>query len=114
MPTEKLTPEKLTRSSPDDRAFLNMFESHSAIMLLIDPKTGLILEANPAALEFYGYPKVKLCGMPVAEINCLPAEQVVAERQKAKDDGQNVILIKQRLACGAERTVEELSSNLVW
>ncbi|MCX6078258.1 MAG: PAS domain S-box protein, partial [Chloroflexi bacterium] len=44
----------------------------------------------------------------------LPAEQVVAERQKTKDDGQNVIVIKQRLASGAERTVEELSSNLVW
>ncbi|CDI01903.1 hypothetical protein BN873_210124 [Candidatus Competibacter denitrificans Run_A_D11] len=30
-----------------------MFESHRAIKLLIDPESGCIVQANPAACEFY-------------------------------------------------------------
>ena len=65
-----MNPEKLTRSSPNDRAFFSMFDSHSAIMLLIEPLTGVILDANPAALKFYGYPKLN--GMLITDINISP------------------------------------------
>ena len=46
--------------------FQSMFATHPAIMLLIEPETGLILEANPAAIQFYGYPKSGLSGMPIS------------------------------------------------
>ena len=32
-----------------------MFKVHSAIMLLIDAKTGNIIDANISACKFYGY-----------------------------------------------------------
>lgn len=35
--------------------FQTIFESHSAVMLLIEPETGRIVDANPAAVAFYGY-----------------------------------------------------------
>ncbi len=35
--------------------FENMFKVHSAIMLLIDAKTGKIIDANHSACKFYGY-----------------------------------------------------------
>ncbi len=83
-------------------------------MLLIEPETDIILEANPAAVKFYGYPKPKLCGMPVSEINCLTHEQVAIECQKAKDEGRIYLVLEQRLANGRVRTVEELYSNIIW
>ena len=60
-----------------------MFEGHSAIMLLIEPETGIILDANQSAADFYGYSKSKLCDMSINEINTLPPEQLQVEIKKA-------------------------------
>jgi PAS domain S-box-containing protein len=49
--------------------FHQMFEKHNAIMLLIEPQSGLILDANQSAAEFYGYEKSELCTMNINEIN---------------------------------------------
>ncbi|MEI7849441.1 MAG: PAS domain S-box protein, partial [Chloroflexota bacterium] len=114
MALKNLTPEKLTQSSLDDRAFLHLFKCHSAIMLLIEPQTGVIIEANLAAVKFYGYPKTKLCGMSIADINILPSGQVEAERQKAKNEGRNYLVTTQRLFNGQERKVEDYFSNFIY
>ena len=98
----------------DDPIFRMLFESHSGIILLTEPTTGIILEANPAALQFYGYPKSKLCGMPIDNINSLPAGLLEIERQKAKAMGRSYLTIQQKLASGEERMVEELSSPITW
>ncbi len=35
--------------------FRKIFKSHRAVMMLIDPVNGAIIDANLAAVEFYGY-----------------------------------------------------------
>ncbi len=37
--------------------YLKFFEFHSAIILIIDPNTGRIIDANKSATKFYGYSK---------------------------------------------------------
>ena len=104
MPFKKTPFEKLARTSPDDRPFFSMFESHSAIMLLIEPLTGAILDANLSALEFYGYPK--LIGMSITDINTLPAEQLAQDCQKALNNTQTYFVFRQRLSNDENRIVE--------
>ena len=53
-----------------------MFEKNQAVKLLLDPDTGGIVAANPAACEFYGYPLETLQAMRIADINLLPADQL--------------------------------------
>ena len=91
-----------------------MFERHAAIMLLIEPQTGAILDANQAAVIFYGYSKAELCEMLIQEINMLPPEQVAAERQKAFSEERNYFVFPHRLAGGEERIVEVRSSPVDW
>jgi diguanylate cyclase (GGDEF)-like protein/PAS domain S-box-containing protein len=81
--------------------------------LLIDSKTGVIVNVNQSAVNFYGYPKPKLCGMSIEEINVLSPVRMAAERQKALDEGRNHHILTHRLASGEERIVEENSSPLV-
>ncbi len=38
-----------------EQSYRNQFAGNSAAMLLIDPKDGAIIDANAAALSFYGY-----------------------------------------------------------
>ncbi len=112
MVSPKTIPKNHINDRPEDQSFRQMFDQHSAVMLLVDPQTDLILEANSAAAKFYGCPQ--LCGKSINEINVLPSEQVLAERQKAKAEGRNTLILSQRLASGEERSVEELSSPFVW
>ena len=100
----------LAKASED--SFKNMFERHNAIMLLIEPKTGLIINANNSAIKFYGYEKIKLCSMNIDEINTLSQEQVLIERTKAIIEKRNYFIFPHRLANGKIRIVEAHSSPI--
>ena len=50
-----------------------MFETHEAVMLLIEPDSGHIVDANRAACRFYGYPKEALLQMDMEQLMSLPA-----------------------------------------
>ena len=106
-----LRKNKITPAS-DEQIFRLMFEGHSAVMLLIEPETGEILDANQAAADFYGYPESKLCGMMIYEINILPPPQVAMELQKALNGEQNYFVFPHKLANGEERIVEVHSSPI--
>jgi diguanylate cyclase (GGDEF)-like protein/PAS domain S-box-containing protein len=111
--TAKKTSRKNKASTaPGEQTFRFLFEGHSVIMLLIEPQTGVILDANQAAVDFYGHPRSKLCGMSINDINILPPGQVVEEYQKALDEGRNHFIFTHRLAGGEERTVEESLSPI--
>ncbi|MBF0377773.1 MAG: PAS domain S-box protein [Desulfamplus sp.] len=74
----------------------DMFERHGNIMLLIDPKTGVIVDANQPAVNCYGYPS--LVGMNISNINVLSSEEIKAEMKKAKEQERNYFNFKHRLA----------------
>ena len=110
MTSEKNSLKNMGIHTSTEPIFQKIFESHAAIMLLIDPGSGDILDANHAAEEFYGYSKIKLCQMSINEINTLPPEQVTEERRKALEANQNYFVFPHRLASGEERIVEVHSS----
>ncbi len=90
--------------------FRQMFERHNSVMLLIDPASGAIVDANAAASRFYGHPPVRLTSMNIAQINTkLPAE-IAAERTRAIQENRNYFIFPHRLASGEIRTVEVHSS----
>lgn len=108
--TERKQADQALRES--ESRFKNLFEHHSAIMLLIDPETGLIIDANEAATVFYGYNKAKLQNMNIEDINALPKEQVKMEREKARNNNLNYFIFLHKIASGEKRTVEVHSSPI--
>ena len=93
--------------------FDDAFTRHNAIMLLIDPSNGRIVEANQAASQFYGYPAHQLREMKIQQINTLSPEQVAMERRLAQKEGRNYFIFRHQLADGEIRTVEVHSSPVV-
>lgn len=90
-------------AAPD---FQSVFNAHGAVMLLIDPDSGRIVDANAAAAVFYGYARVDLRGMSIDQINIFTPEQVAEERRLAATAGRNYFIFRHRLASGSLRTVE--------
>ncbi len=106
--TERKRIEAALRES--EERFRQMFENSRAMMLLIEPDSGAITEANPAAAEFYGYPREVLCQMVIEDINVLPPDQVRSLRQAASARSREAFVFPHRLANGEMRTVEVRSS----
>ena len=89
-----------------------MFEGHHAVMLLIEPEGGGIVEANRAAERFYGYTISQLRSMTIGEINILPFDEVEAIRRQAAKNELNYAIFPHRLANEEIRTVEVHSSPI--
>lgn len=92
--------------------FRAMFETHHSIMLLIEPVTGRIEDANPAAARFYGYSRERLRAMRIEEINQLSPKHVAFQRRKAAAGQQDCFVFPHRLADGTTRWVEVRSSPI--
>lgn len=86
--------------------FREMFESHSSPMLLIEPDSGIIVNANRAAAMFYGYDIAQMRQMNIADINTHTPEALLHERQQALREERNFFVFSHRLADGSLRWVE--------
>jgi len=95
-----------------EQRFRHFFEKNSSVMLLIDPSSGEIVDANPAAGKYYGYTRAQLIGMNIGSINTASPERVAEERQKALREERNYFLFSHRLASGEVRDVEVYSTPI--
>ena len=86
--------------------FRDMFERNSSIILMIEPGSGHIIDANQSAAIFYGYDRQALVGMSIDSINVLPPEEVGAQRRRAEKGEASFFQFKHRLASGEIRDVE--------
>ncbi len=90
----------------------SMFNEHDATMLLIEPETGEILDANPSASAFYGYSKDELLTMKIQDINVLPAEEVKVLRANALEKKQKYFNLPHRLKNGNIKMVDVYTSPI--
>ncbi len=95
-----------------EELFRAMFENNLAVKLLIDPDTGAIVRANPAACEVYGYPAEQLTRMKITDINMLSETSISEEMKRARRQEHNHFFFKHRLSSGEIRDVEVYSSPL--
>jgi diguanylate cyclase (GGDEF)-like protein/PAS domain S-box-containing protein len=92
--------------------FRNMFENNASVMLLIEPSTGAIADANAAASRFYGYSVERMRAMNINQINTLTPAEIAIEMDSATRHERNYFIFLHRLANGEIRTVEVRSSPI--
>ena len=108
--TERKQAEETLKKSEEQ--FRQLFESHSAVMILLDPDTGKIMNANHAAAEFYGWSTEELRRMRIQQITSVTPDEVKSNMEKCRTAEQNHFLFEHRLADGSVRNVE-VFSNLI-
>jgi len=106
--TERRKAEDALRES--EERYRGYFLSNEAMKLIIDPRTGAILDANPAAVAFYGYPLERLTQLFVYDLNILPRDEVLAELAMLSLHGSMRYCFRHRLAGGEVRDVEVFAS----
>lgn len=108
--TERKRAEEALRES--EERYRTVFDNHTAVKLLIDPDTGSIIEANGAAVNYYGWPRERLLTMKIQEINMLPPEDVKREMEETRGRDRTQFEFRHRRADGSIRDVEVFSSRI--
>ena len=94
-----------------EEKFRKLFEVHSAVMLVIDPDTGNIIDANQAAASFYGWSVEELQHKSIRQINLLSPEMVMQEMEKSRLQKQTRFVFRHRMSDDSVRDVEVFSNK---
>ncbi|MCF8291992.1 MAG: PAS domain S-box protein [Chlorobium sp.] len=105
----ELAEEELRQS---EARYRSLFQNRHIVMLIIDPENGRIVDANPAAVNFYGWQQEKLLEKTIHEINPLSAEELKTEMLRSVEMKCNYFLFRHQLADGSIRDVEVVSGPI--
>jgi PAS domain S-box-containing protein len=95
-----------------EERYRSLFQNNHAVMLLIEPQSGTIIEANPAACAYYGYTLDEITKIKISDINLLPSEHVRSDMHLARLEQRKHFFFKHRLADGQVRDVEVFSGPI--
>ena len=97
-----------------EERFRTLIDANNAIILQVDNATGMIIDANAAALKFYGWSREELLSKSIPEISMRNKESF-QESARAVQSGEAGVLIRNhRLASGEIRVVEAHVTPLCW
>jgi len=85
--------------------YRQLFFDTFAILLLIDPISGQIVDANPAACTFYGYSHADLTSRNLTDLDTTPSD-FLRERAMATRPQNRLLETQHQLASGQVRSVE--------
>lgn len=100
-----------TRTS--EQQYKQLFSKSTAMIMLLDPNDGSIVDVNQSALDSYGYSLEEFTKMKIFEINTLPKDEVTNAIQKVKDEEQSLFSFKHRLKSGKIMDVEIHSGPMI-
>lgn len=109
---ERLVAIRSLELEKSEQSYRNQFIHSSAVMLLIDPSDGRIIDANLAALEFYGYSRSQILSMNIADINVQDAADIQQTIQTVQPGTGKRFTFQHRLADGSLRNVEAALTSI--
>ncbi len=86
----------------------------TATILIIDPTTAKIIDANNAAVEFYGYSKEEFLKLTIEDISTNEPEIISEHLRKLYAQKQKKLLVPHRLKDGTIKVVELYASPIVY
>lgn len=96
----------ISQLKESEERYRSVFYNNHSVMLMIDPVTSAIVDANPAACSFYGWSHEQLKTMKITDINILPHEEITKKMNTVIDNKAFHYYFRHRLASGEIRDVE--------
>lgn len=93
------------RLRESEQRYVSMFYESHAMMLLVEPRTGRIIDANPAALRFYGHSRDEITSLTLAQLSFRPSEEIESILGEVEQGRCSLLDSRHRLATGEYRDV---------
>lgn len=110
---QKERKEAMIQIAEAEARYTSIYNNNYASMLLIDPENANIVDANPAAAEFYGWSVDELKSMNIDQINVLSSEAVKTNMENAIGFKQNHFFFQHKIASGEILDVEVYSGPIM-
>ncbi|MBB1073197.1 PAS domain S-box protein [Rhodoferax sp. 4810] len=95
-----------SKLAENNEHYCQIFELSSAIQLVINPQSRCIVDANSAAVAFYGYTHPQLTALTITDIILLSNDALQQQLSAVIDGTQRQFHCQHRLASGEVRQVE--------
>ena len=95
-----------------EERYKSIFKNNQSVMLILDPDTGQIKDANASACSYYKYSYEELCQKKITEVNLPPEEEINQSLTWSIEEKRSHYFFKQRLGNGELRDVEVYSSPI--
>jgi PAS domain S-box-containing protein len=102
-----------TKILESESRYQALFDNSYSVMLIVNPETADIVDANQAACNFYGWSYDRLTSMKITDINMLSEPEVLAEMEMAALEKRNCFYFEHQLANGDIRNVEIYTGPIV-
>lgn len=89
-----------------------LFRENLAVMILLDPETRRLVDANDSALSFYGWDRETLLSKRIEDVNVKPLEELEREMKRAYSIEKIKFDFQHRLAGGSIKDVEVFSKKI--
>ncbi len=96
-----------------EKRYKALFNENKTVIVLTDTDTGIIFDANEAALKFYGYSIDQFKSMKTSDICVSTEKELNDEKKAAKKEGRDYFHFRHRLANGEIKDVQVYSGNIV-
>jgi len=96
-----------------EKRYRDLFEMNNAVMLILDPKNGTIIDANEAASRFYGYSREELRALSITRINTADPGQIRKDMTNAVGSQGAVFQFRHRKKDGGIRDVQVFSAPIM-
>lgn len=107
------TAESAKALTESENRYRSLFFDNQLTMLILDPLTLAILEANPAAEKFYGWSAREMRHMRITDINLNDERAIIEDTQLALRQERTNFVVQHRLASGEVRDLEIFTSPIV-
>ncbi len=102
----------VARLSESESRYHSLFDNNHLPMLLVDPETGAVVDANPSACAYYGWSRTEITGRRMEDIAVMPAGEVRRFLEGARTRQNTALRARHRLADGRIREVESSSGPI--
>lgn len=107
--TEEINQRNL--SEKNRKKYELMFKNNKTPILVIDPKTGEILDSNKAAADFYEYSIDEIKKIKIYDINTLDEQDIKENMQEVLYEGSNYFNFSHKTKTGKIKDVEIYSNK---
>ncbi|MFA6331924.1 MAG: PAS domain S-box protein [Methanoregula sp.] len=95
-----------------EKRYRDMFELNNAVMLIVNPATGSIVDANSTACRYYGYSPEEFSRLMITDINIADPSVTKENMSRAAEDQGRVFNFRHRKKSGEIRNVEVFSAPI--
>jgi PAS domain S-box-containing protein len=100
--------------SESEKRYRLQFQQSQAVMLIVNPENGAIVDVNSAACSFYGYTEETLLTLKISDINISPSTELSSRLNEVRDGSTRQFLASHRLSGGTLRDVEVFSNPVTF